>query len=286
MFKFITNKPFWVNALAALLLFFLLAFLFLQTLSWITKHGEHLTVPSVLNKKTTEAIKLLESKGFEVRIQDSVYTDTAANGIVLKQLPEGNATVKVNRTVFLTVNRVIPPLIEMPKLEGLSLNFALDMLTRNHLKLQDTIYRPDFMRGSIIEQQYNGNKITEKTKVPWGSKITLIVGAGLEDRQMMVPSLIGLTYVEAKKVLAENGLTLAATVSDGALKDSANAYVYDQNPKRFNDEQQPNYISSGQVMDLFIAQEMRAGRDSVALPTKDKNAKGKTPEKGKTPKDK
>jgi eukaryotic-like serine/threonine-protein kinase len=264
----------------------LLAFLFLQTLSWITKHGEHLTVPSVLNKKTTEAIKLLESKGFEVRIQDSVYTDTAANGIVLKQLPEGNATVKVNRTVFLTVNRVIPPLIEMPKLEGLSLNFALDMLTRNHLKLQDTIYRPDFMRGSIIEQQYNGNKITEKTKVPWGSKITLIVGAGLEDRQMMVPNLIGLTYAEAKKVLAENGLTLAATVSDGALKDSANAYVYDQNPKRLNDEQQPNYISSGQVMDLFIAQEMRAGRDSVALPTKGKDVKGKTPEKGKTPKDK
>lgn len=263
MFKFITNRPFWVNALAAIALAILLVFLFLQALSFMTKHGQYLTVPSVLNKKTTDAIKLLESKGFDVRIQDSVYTDTAANGVVLKQLPDGNATVKVNRTVFLTVNRVVPPLIEMPKLEGLSLGFALDMLERNHLKLQDTIYKPDFMRGSIIEQQFNGVKITEKTKVPWGSKITLIIGAGLEEKLMMVPDLIGMTYFEAKQKLAENGLTLAATVTDGPLADSASAFVYEQNPKRFTEDNLPNYISSGQVMDLFIAAERRAGKDSV-----------------------
>jgi beta-lactam-binding protein with PASTA domain len=270
MFKFITNRPFWVNALAVIILGFLLVYLFLQALSWMTKHGDQLTVPNVLNKKTSEAIKLLESKGFEVRIQDSVYTDTAANGIVLKQLPEGNSTVKVNRLVFITVNKVVPPLIEMPKLEGLSLNFALDVLMRNHLKLQDTIYRPDFMKGSIIEQQYNGNKITEKTKIPWGSKITLIIGAGIEERQMLVPDLIGLTFAQAKKVLEENLLTLGAPVSDGPLKDSANAFVYDQNPRRFNEEKQPNYISSGQVMDVFIAPEMRAARDSISVPTKSK----------------
>ena len=71
----------------------------------------------------------------------------------------------------------------------------------------------------------------------------------------------------------DNGLTLAATVSDGALKDSANAFVYDQNPRRFNEEKQPNYISSGQVMDLFIAAQMRAFRDSVVLPEKEKKLK-------------
>ena len=276
MFKFITDKPFWVNALVTIALVIWVGFLVLKTLGWATKHGSYLTVPSVLNKKTTEAIKLLESKGFEVRIQDSIYTDTAANGIVLKQLPEGNATVKINRTVFLTVNKVVPPLIEMPKLEGLSLNFALDMLNRNHLKLQDTIYKPDFMSGSIIEQQYNGAKITEKTKVPWGSKITLIIGAGLEETLMLVPDLVGMTYGEAKQYLVDNGLALAATVSDGALKDSANAFVYDQNPRRFNEEKQPNYISSGQVMDLFIAAQMRAFRDSVILPKKEKKLKKET----------
>jgi eukaryotic-like serine/threonine-protein kinase len=283
MFKFITNRPFWVNALAVIGLGLLLVFLFLQTLSWMTKHGDQLTVPSVVNKKTQEAIKALESKGFEVRIQDSIYTDTAANGIVLKQLPEGNSTVKVNRTVFLTVNRVIPPMIDMPKLEGLSLNFALDVLMRNHLKLEDTIYRADFMKGSIIEQQYKGNKITEKTKVPWGSKITLIVGAGLEGKQMLVPDLMGLSFAEAKQILADNGITLAAVICD-PMPDSSSAFVYDQNPRRFNEEKQPNYISSGQFMDLFIAKEMRAPRDSISIPKKSK--KKETDDKAETKKDK
>ena len=57
----------------------------------ITRHGEYLRVPSVLGKKTDEAVKFLESKGFDVNIVDSVYTDTAHMGIVLKQSPTQTA---------------------------------------------------------------------------------------------------------------------------------------------------------------------------------------------------
>ena len=153
MFKFITSKPLWVNFLAAVVLAFLLIFLMLQLLGWITKHGDYLTVPEVTGKDSQQAIKLLESKGFDVVIQDSVYTDSLPRGAVLKQLPDANGTVKINRTVFLTVNRYTPPLIIMPQLEGKSLSFALDLLARNHLQLGDTVYKPDFMKGSILEQQ-------------------------------------------------------------------------------------------------------------------------------------
>jgi eukaryotic-like serine/threonine-protein kinase len=58
MFKFITDRPFWVNLVAAAVLGFLLIFLTLQALGWITKHGEYLTVPAVKGKSTSEAIKL------------------------------------------------------------------------------------------------------------------------------------------------------------------------------------------------------------------------------------
>ena len=116
MFKFITNKPFWVNLVAAIVIGLLVLFLVLKMLGWITRHGEYLKVPAVTGLKTDEAIKLLEKQGFEVYIQDSVFTDTAKRGIVLKQLPDPNATVKINRTVFITVNRYTPPMLEMPKL--------------------------------------------------------------------------------------------------------------------------------------------------------------------------
>jgi beta-lactam-binding protein with PASTA domain len=247
--------------LVAALLAALVVFFVLKTLGWVTQHGKYLTVPAVLGKKTDDAIKLLEKQGFEVQIQDSVFTDTASRGVVLKQLPDANATVKINRTVFLTVNRVVPPMIEMPKLEGQSLSFALDMLQRSHLKLEDTIFKPSFELGSVLEQQYNGVRIPEKAKLQWGSRITLIIGSGLGGQQMMVPSLLGMTFRDAKAYLQESGLSLGAVLPRSNVRDTANAFVYKQNPERFDEEKKPRYIQSGQIMDVWISVEMP--KDSV-----------------------
>ncbi len=265
-FGFITRRPFWVNLLAAGLIAFLLLFLFLQMLSWITNHGKFLTVPAVVGMKTTDAVKLLEKQGFDVSIQDSTFTDTTARGTVLKQLPDPNATVKVNRTVFLTVNRVIPPMVEMPKLVGQSLHFAMDMLARSHLQLGDTLYRPDFMAGSVLEQQYNGASIPEKAKVQWGSKITLVIGGGIDEQRMLVPSLVGMRFSEAKEVLQSAGLIMGAVIADG-VSDTANAFIIRQSPERFDEQKMPQYIQAGQVMDLYLSPVMIIPKDS----TTDKN---------------
>ncbi len=265
MFKFITNRPFWVNLLVAIGIILLFLFLFLKMLGWITKHGAYLKVPAVTGMKTNDAIKMLEQQGFDVYIQDSVFTDTAARGIVLKQLPDPNSTVKVNRTVFITVNRLIPPMIEMPRLEGQNLAFALTLLERNHLKLADTIFKPDFMIGSVLEQQYKGARIAEKTKIQWGSAITLVVGAGLGNEQMLVPELVGMTYADAKAYLEQNGIALGATSPDGKITDTAAAFVFKQSPETRDIEGAPQFIKSGQVMDLWISQAMKYPTDSVTV---------------------
>jgi eukaryotic-like serine/threonine-protein kinase len=262
VFKFITNRPFWVNLLAAILLAFLLIFLMLQLLGWITKHGDYLTVPSVQGKNTQESIKMLESKGFDVVIQDSIYTDSLPRGIVIKQLPDPNATVKVNRTVFLTVNRYVPPMIVMPQLEGKSLVFALDLLRRNHLKLGDTTYKADFMKGSVLEQRYNGQKIAAGAKVRWGSKIALVIAGGLNEQQMIVPDLIGLTFAQAKAQLEQDGINIGAVIADAGVTDTLAAYIYKQNPERYDDERRPIYIRSGQLMDLYLSPVLLLPRES------------------------
>ena len=265
MFNFITKRPLWVNIVVAALLTLLVGFTFLKMLGLITKHGEYLTVPAVLGKNTDEAIKLLEKQGFDVQIQDSVFTDTAARGVVLKQLPDPNATVKINRTVFLTVNRMVPPMIDMPKLEGQSLSFALDILQRSHLKLEDTIFKPSFELGSVLEQQYNGVRIPEKAKVQWGSKITLVIGSGLGTEQIIVPSLLGMTYKEAKAYLEQAGISIGAVLPDPDVRDTANAFVYMQRPERFDEEKKPRYIQPGQIMDIWISAVMKMPKDSVEI---------------------
>jgi eukaryotic-like serine/threonine-protein kinase len=263
MFKFITDRPFWVNLLAAAALGLLLIFFTLQMLGWITKHGEYLTVPAVKGKPTDEAIKLLESKGFDVTIQDSIFTDTLQRGIVIKQLPDADATVKVNRTVFLTVNRYMPPMIIMPALEGKSLGFALELLKRSHLQLGDTTFKPDFMKGSVLEQQYKGSKIEAGTKVVWGSKISLVIAGGLQNEQVLVPDLVGKTYAEAKAELEMSGINIGAIVAKDAIKDTATAYVYRQSPGRYDDEKNLIFIHPGQLMDIYISQTMVLPQDSV-----------------------
>ena len=257
MLKNLTNKPFWVNLLVAIVLAVLILFLVLKTLGWMTRHGAYLKVPAVTGMKTNEAIALLEKQGFEVYIQDSVFTDTAKRGTVLKQLPDPNATVKVNRTVFITVNRFVPPMLDMPKLEGLNLAFAIKVLERYHLKLGDTTYRTDFARGSVLEQQYNGVRILEKTKIQWGSRIDLVVAGGLEDKQLPVPALTGMSYADAKTLLDENGISLGAVIGDGVITDTSSAYIIKQRPDRLDAENMMNYIRSGQLMDVWISQQMR-----------------------------
>ena len=253
MFKYLSRQPFWVNLLAAIVLIFLLGFLFLQSLSWFTNHGSYLKVPSVAGKKTDEAVKFLQDQGFEVIITDSVYNDSLPLNTVKKQLPDAGSTVKVNRTVFLNINPQTLPMVEMPKLEGLSFRFALERLKKNHLQLGDTTYKPDFMKGTVLEQDVNGRKILPGAKLRWGVAVSLVLSGGLAQVQIAVPDLYGLTLADAKSEIESKGITLAAILPTGSISDTLKSYVYKQNPDVKNEEGQPNYMQPGQTMDLWIS---------------------------------
>lgn len=265
MFKFITDRPFWVNLLAAAALGILLIVGILQLLGYITKHGEYLTVPAVKGHSTNEAIQFLESKGFDIVIQDSIFTDTLPRGIVIKQLPDANATVKINRTVYLTVNCYVPPMVVMPALEGKNLSYALDLLKKNHLLLGDTTFKPDFMKGSVLEQSYMGSRIATGAKLPWGSKVSLVIASGLQDEQIMVPDFIGKTFAEAKAELDSTGIIIGAIIAKDAITDTASAFIYKQSPERFDADKNAIYIHPGQLMDLYISQKMLILEDSSAI---------------------
>lgn len=217
----------------------------------------------MLGVKTEDAIRQLEEQGFDVLIQDSIYTDTARKGIVLKQIPEPSSTVKVNRTVILTVNRVTLPLIDMPALEGKSLGFALDILRRSHLVLGDTVFKPDFMRGSVLEQRFRGDKIQPGAKLPWGSAVDLVIGSGLNEEPVPVPELIGLRFNEAKVLLEQSGILLGALVLDPDVTDTANAFIWKQTPPTINDLGEPMLIQPGQLLDVWLSVERKIIADST-----------------------
>lgn len=264
MFKFITSRPLWVNILLAFVLAAFILFLFLKSLSFLTRHGKILQIPSVTGMSMSAATKLLNEKGFDVNIQDSVYVDTIAPLTVTRQFPEADAAVKINRTVYLTVNRSVAPLIVMPRLVG-SFRNAVLILKQFGLKLGDTSYRPDFAKNSVLEQLYNGQVIKQGTKIPMGSTISLVLGSGLANVNMSVPDLFGLTYREAKYKLDSLGVGLVP-ILDGGVSDTMNAYIYRQNPERFNDERKVNRIRPGQMIDIWLSHDRKERIDTIINP--------------------
>jgi eukaryotic-like serine/threonine-protein kinase len=265
MFKFLTSKPLWVNVLAGLVLLLLLLLLFLGSLALLTQHGKTMKIPSVTGLSFSDAKKQLESQGFDVQIQDSSYIDSIRPLQVIRQFPEADNLVKINRTIYLTINRSQAPMIPMPNLVSMSLRNATVVLRQYGLKLGDTIFKPDFARNSVLDQQYKGETIKPGAQIQQGSTISLVLGSGIGGQEFIVPDLTGLTYLQTRARLDSFGLSVGAVVRDPDVRDSSEAYVYKQAPPQFGDGGQLNHVHMGQSIDIWLSAH-RQLRDSVTQP--------------------
>lgn len=264
MFKFITHRPLWLNIIVGLVLAVGIFALILLSLDWVTNHGDAATVPSVTGKKYDEAKDLLSDAGFDIEIHDSIYVDTIPPNTVIRQIPDADEVVKKNRTVYLVINRSVPPLVEMPNLIGYSYRNAEMVLKNMDLRIGDTIFKPDFAKNSVLEQLHNGSPVKPGTQVRKGSVISLVLGDGVGKREFLVPDITGRTFCEARRLLEENGIVMGAIVTNTDVTDTCNAFIYRQNPERFDEEKRPLRIRSGQTMDVWL-QATRPVRDSTQV---------------------
>jgi beta-lactam-binding protein with PASTA domain len=231
---------------------FIIFFVFLLSLKWCTHHGRSASVPSVANKSYEEAKVLLHKAGFDIEIQDSVYVDTMQPLMVIKQIPEADEVVKTNRTVYLVISRAVPPMVEMPNVVGYSFRNAEMVLKNMDLKIGDTTFKPDFAKNAVLEQWYNGMQITPGTKVKKGSIISLVLGDGVGKREFAVPDITGMSFCAAREMLQEYGIVIGAIVTNVDVSDTCNAFIFRQNPERFDDEKKIQHIRPGQTMDVWL----------------------------------
>jgi len=247
------KRSLWVNILLALGLSLLILFLFFQTMEFWTNHGEYLRVPDVKGKNYQEAADQLDKAGFDVVVQDSVYYDSLSPLVIIKQFPDPDATVKVNRTIYLTINRATAPLINMPNLVGMSFrNAELEMRAKG-LKLGDTMYVPDIAKNAVKDQLIGTVSLKPGTPVAMGTSISLVLGAGIGNEDISVPDLFGMPYSEALTLLESNGIILGVVLPDNDLTDTLAGFVYWQNPERINEERKINRIRTGQMMDIKLS---------------------------------
>jgi len=251
MFRYLTSRPLWFNILVAIGGVFLLLVIFILLLGVITRHGKSSTVPYVIGKNINNVEKQLSETGFEIVIQDSVYYDSLPPGVVIKQVPDADAVVKVNRTVYVIINRFVAPDVAMPNIIGYSLRNAQYTLESMGLKLGDTASRVDFAKNTVLEMSVNGNAIKPGDKVKVGSKIDLLIARGKGEEEISVPKLIGLQVADARVLLEQYGLNLGSIVPLSLeVRRLDEAYILRQEPMPGSGR-----IRAGQLIDVWVQAE-------------------------------
>lgn len=246
------KNSFLFNLLLILLLCIGFYYLFFASLGLITHHSSEIKVPDVTGKQLKPAYQQLEKMGFDIDI-DSSYDPDKKPFVVLSQSPEINALVKTGRTIFLTINKAQPPLAPMPKLQDLSYRSAVMILKSSRFILGDTIQKPNYANGAVLDQLYNGSHVNPGEMIPQGSRIDLVVGIGFGNSEMNVPDVIGMTAEEGIAILNGNGLT-PIIIYDGEITDSSTAIIYNQSPAPYNELNFQNMIKEGDVIDVRIMQ--------------------------------
>jgi beta-lactam-binding protein with PASTA domain len=227
------KKPLWVNVLVgmgALLLVFILLFF---SLGLITGNGKTEKVPNVVGLDINTAKHNLTELGFNVVVQDSIYVDSLARDAVLRQSPDPEEVVKKGRTIYLTINRVLAPQIEMPNLVGFSLQSAITYLKVLGLRVGTTSYQPDRNTNVILDQLLSGVHIEPGSKIPSGTVINLIVGDGTLSILIEVPDVFGMNVATAKSIIEAAGFTIGNLTSSEMIQDTANAFVLSQDPNPY-----------------------------------------------------
>ena len=226
-------KENWIvkNLVAAAAFVIVLVVLVSVGLRLVTRHGQTVTTPDLTNLTVQQAREQAKKAHVAVKVVDSVFVKRLPGGVVYRQQPKAGATVKKGRSIFLTINSVVPRKVVMPNLFGYSVTEARSELKNRGLTLGRLNYVKDIATNTVLGQTCAGEEVAAGDLVVSGSAIDLTVGVGSEDNRTEVPSLMGLKYMDALDALHARFLNLGSARFEAGIRtyaDSLEAMVYRQ----------------------------------------------------------
>lgn len=180
-FSLKTNKYFWFNIIAMVVVMVLMVFGVLKWLDVYTRHGHAVVVPNVEGMTVDEAAKMFRDHRLECVVSDSTYVKNKPAGIVLDVNPVAGQKVKEGRIIYLTINTLSIPLRVVPDVaDNSSLRQAQAKVLAAGFKLnevEEIVGEKDWVYGV----KYQGRLLETGDKVPLGAALTLMVGNGGEE---------------------------------------------------------------------------------------------------------
>lgn len=233
-------KKFWKESLGGFILKqIILAVVILVALSWITlylidiytEHGKFEKVPDMRGLYVEQAQLMAQNHNLTLEIIDSVYLKDKKPGCIIEQTPAPGSHLKSNRPVYIVVNSGQKRVISIPDVNDISVRQAESMLKSLGLQIDSVSYIPSEYKDLVLEVKYRGRTLTEGTKIPDGSYVTLIVGSGESGGDIVVPSLKGMDVETARKATIDASMVLGAIDFDVEPRGREKEYfIYRQSP--------------------------------------------------------
>ena len=231
--KFIFSKAFLLNIVIAILLFLLLSYLALFFIGKYTSHGIWEIVPELHNLSIEEANSILEKQDLRVEVIDSVFRLDKKPGVITEQNPAPNATIKKGRKIYVVINSNTKKKIPFPEIKDYSFRQAQTMLESMGLKVSSVEYVPAEFKSLVLYAKANGKIIDAGQELTVGTNVVLVVGQGISEETMYLPSFRGLTLAEARTMSIEIFINIGSThfdVKPENQEDLKNYVIYKQNP--------------------------------------------------------
>ncbi len=249
MLKYFKSREFFITVAAvlgfAVLVYVLFFFVFLP---FYTNHGEETAVPDVSKLQLEEAISKLEEAGLQYEVADSLFLSTLPSLSIISQDPLGGSKVKPGRRVYLTVNKVVAPVVKFPDINGVSQYAAKLRLEGAGLVLGEIKFEAHEFTDLVLKATYKNKIVKEGEEIRKGSKIDLVVAKGKGDQKVQIPDLVGNSYETANATLLRLGLSMGTMTYEPNSSKPVLSIV----------QQYPNYsegdsIHVGQEIDLWIS---------------------------------
>ena len=121
----------------------------------------------------------------------------------------------------------------MPNLVFKQIHFAQSILDGRGLRFIIRYRQTEESNGSVMDQLFNGKKITQGTRIPIGSVIILVVGQLDIGIPFQIPNLVGLYRDEALKILDSLKISSYNVVCADCFthEDSISALIFYQSPE-------------------------------------------------------
>ena len=176
--------------------------------------SEDIKVPDLTNYSYEQAEEILTSKKLQIEIKDERESGEIDEGNIISQNPKSGRYVKKDSIVFVVVSKGAKSIrledytdkeYKTAKIALEKLGFEVDKVEQNDNEVAE---------NHIIKQKPQGGEIAE-----YGSLITLYVSTGIEDREVVVPRLVGETIEKAKKLIEQNELTVGDITYEKSVLD-------------------------------------------------------------------